>query len=203
MAFRIPDACRPAFLIDITAGTLITLGMWFTGLANPVLRKTLAAPEQLVAVLIAIQTAVMILSPGWAGASHLRRKAPFITFGALTTGSLLIVAGALTPTLQHWLPQDLLNQTFLGSSIDIWAFFLLMALVFAASSGFSALQVAIYRHNYPVAVRAKVVTRVNAVKVSVTLVVGVAVSLLMQWRPELYAAFMILGGLCLIVGGFV
>jgi hypothetical protein len=203
MAFHIPASCRPAFLVDITAGTLITLGMWFTGLANPVLRKTLAAPEQLVAVLIAIQTAVMILSPGWAGASHLRRKAPFITFGALATGLLLIVAGAVAPALQYWLPDGLLAQTFLGSSIDIWAFFLLMALVFAASSGFSALQVAVYRHNYPVAVRAKVVTRVNAVKVSVTLAVGVAVSLLMQWRPDLYAPLMVLGGLCLVAGGFV
>ena len=203
MAFRIPASCRPAFHIDITAGTLIALGMWFTGLANPVLRKTLAAPEQLVAVLIAIQTAVMVFSPGWAGASHLRRKAPFITFGALATGLLLVVSGVAAPVLGSLLPGELLERTFLGSPVDVWAFFALMALVFVASSGFNALQVSVFRNNYPVAVRAKVVTRVNAVKFSVMLVVGVAVSLLMEWKPELYSPMMVVGGLCLVTGGLV
>lgn len=201
MAFRIPDSCRPAFRIDITAGTLIALGMSFTTLASPVLRKTLAAPGLLIVLLTAIQTASMIFSPGWAGASHLRRKAPFITFGAIATGLLLVASGVAVPVLRSWLPGELLDGRLFDTPIDVWGFFVLMALTFVAASGFNTLQVAVFRQNYPVAVRAKVVTRVNAVKVGATLVIGIAVAMLMEWHAGLYAPLMVAGGLCLITGG--
>ena len=61
MAFRVPTSCRRAFHIDILAGTLISLGLAFLFLSEPVLRKTLLAPAWLVIVLFSLRMGSMIL----------------------------------------------------------------------------------------------------------------------------------------------
>lgn len=201
LSFRIPEPCHRAFVIDIVAGTLLALGLALLRFSMPVLRKSLGAPEHLVVLLIVIQTGSMVLSPIWAGATHLRRKVPLFVFGAVLSGLLLIVASLSVPLARALFHADALEWTLWGVHADVLAFFVLTSLVFLSASGFNALQVAIYGQNYPARLRARIVSRITIARVGVPLLVVLVAARLLDLWEHAYAPIMALGGLLLLVGG--
>jgi len=203
MAFRIPTSCRRAFRIDVLAGSLISLGLAFLFLSEPVLRKTLEAPAWLVVALLSLRMGSMTLSPAWAGASHLRRKVPLVSFGAVAAGVLLAMTAVSAPTLRHRLPAEWQGVRLLGASADVLVFFVLAVLVFVATSGFNALQVAVYRENYPVQCRARIVSRINIFRIGIMLMAGLGAAYLMDHWPGAYSPLMLLGGASFVAGGLV
>ena len=179
------------------------MGLAFLFLSEPILRKTLLAPAWLVVMLFSLRMGSMILSPAWAGASHLRRKVPLVSFGAVAAGVLLAVTAVSVPVLRRWLPSAWQGVRLLGAPVDVVVFFVLAALVFAATSGFNALQVAVYRENYPVHCRAKIVSRINIFRIGIMLLAALGAAYLMDRRPGAYSLLMVLGGAGFVAGGLV
>lgn len=203
MAFHIPTSCRRAFRIDVLAGIFLSLGLAFLFLSEPVLRKTLVAPRWLVVLLFSLRMGSMVFSPAWAGASHLRRKVPFVSFGAVVSGLLLVVAAASVPLMRRWLPEEALRGSLFGASPEVLAFFVMTSMVFVATSGFNALQVAVYRQNFPVDSRARIVSRINIFRVGMMLAGSLVAAWLLDRWDFAFCPLMVLGGLSFVVGGLI
>jgi hypothetical protein len=208
MAFRIPESCRKAFRIDIVAGGLFSLGLAYLFLTEAVLRKTLDAPRWLVIALFSLRMGSLILSPAWAGASHGRRKVPFISFGAIAAGVLLMGVAISVPGIRMLMPPSVeatggaeASTPWYAVSPDLLVFCLLAAMAYIGASGLNVLQMSVYGQNYPVQSRAKIVSRINLRRMGLLGTVGLVMALLMDRWPMIYAPLMVLGGLAFILGG--
>lgn len=213
MAFRIPDSCRRAFRIDVVAGGLFSVGLAYLLLTEAVLRKTLDAPRWLVIALFSLRMGSLILSPGWAGASHGRRKVPFIRFGAIAAGVLLVGVALSVPGIRMLMPPNAGDPggaetlatapPWYAVSPELLAFCLLAAMAYIGSSGLNVLQMSVYGQNYPVRSRAKIVSRINLRRIGLMGAVSLIMALLMDRWPMIYVPLMLLGGLAFILGGAV
>ncbi len=193
MAFQIPLSCRRSFRIDVAGGILLALGGAFLGLGPIILRKGLGAPGWVVTLLLTVQTGVLIFCMGWAGASHGRRKMPLVCFGSAAAGVLLIVTG-LTPWLIQWLPSG--DRPLLqGATAPALLFFLLASSVFLAASGLGALLTSIYRDNYPLECRARILSRASLPKTFAGLAMGLGAARALDLWPEGWGWLLACGGL--------
>jgi MFS family permease len=201
MAFRIPLSCRPSFRIDVATGICLTLAGAFLGLGPAILRKALFAPPWVITILATVQTAVLVFSMAWAGASHGRRKIPLVCFGACAAGGLLIVTG-LTPWLIQFLPSGR-RPIFLGADAPVLLFLALASSVFLACSGFNALMTSICRDIFPVECRAQILARGSIPKTFAALAMGIVAAQVLDLLPNSWGWLLACGGLFFIAAGLV
>ncbi|MBN2583468.1 MAG: hypothetical protein JXL80_10395 [Planctomycetes bacterium] len=180
MAFRIPASARRSFWIDVASGSGLSLGLAFLALTTAVLRKSLGAPDWLLALAVALPMVNQLLSPAWSGAGHLRRKVPFFRLGAYLTAGFIALSAASSPLLVRLMGPKASSPGLFGASPEALSFMLLTTLAWFAASGFNVLVTSVYRCNYPVLTRARVVSRINVFKFLAALPVAVGVALLLE-----------------------
>lgn len=204
MAFRIPSSCRYPFWIDVASGSCLALGFAFLMLTGAILRKSLGAPDWLISVAVALPMASQILSLAWAGASHQRRKVPFFSAGAYLMGALIILAAFSSPILHGLTGPDFGKPILFGATPEALVFFFLSLLAFFAGSGFNVLLTSVYRRNYAVDLRARIVSRINVFKFLAALPVAVGVAIILEYTSGSgHVWFLALGGLVTLVSGLI
>ena len=207
MAFRIPASAARSFRIDLASASALSLGLAMLALTTAVLRKSLAAPDWLLALAVALPMVNQLLSPAWSGATFLRRKVPFVRLGAYPTAVCLVLAAAASVVLPRVVGPRASQPLVWGVSAEAMSFMCLTTLAWLAASGFNVLVTSVYRCNYPVFVRARVVSRINVFKLIASLPIAVGVALMLeQSRGSSDRGFvwiLVVGSLALVAAGLV
>jgi len=207
MTFRIPSSSRHPFLIDVSSGSCLALGFAFLMLTGAILRKGLGAPDWLISVAVALPMVSQILSLAWAGGSHRRRKVPFFSIGAYLMGALIVLAAFSSPILQRQIGPAYGKPVLFGATPEALVFFFLSLLAFFAGSGFNVLLTSVYRRNYAVDLRARIVSRINVFKFLAALPAAVGVAIILERTgsngSQDYVWFLALGGAVTLVSGLV
>ncbi len=199
MALRIPKACRHSFSIDLKAGTFLAIGASVVVICGIVLRKSLIAPQWLIIIVQSIQTGSLLFAPAWAGAAMGKQKVPLISRGATVSGLLLLMTGLAVPAVRYlWTGWH--KFSFFGATPDMLLFALLLVLVYFSASGFLALVAAVYRQNYPVMIRAQILSRANVVKLFAGQAILITGSIMLDIEHGIFINLLILGSLCYVLG---
>lgn len=180
MGFRVPTSARRPFRIDLATGALLALGGALLSIAPAFLRRGLDAPGWLIGPATGLAMSTQLLAPLWAGASHRQSKVPFVKGGAYAAGASMLLAALLVGLIVAAAPGAARSPMLLGASPGALLLFGLVATTYLGISGFHPLLASAYNLNYPVMVRARVISRLKRFHFAVALPLSLMAALLVK-----------------------